>query len=276
MYRRGNTQTNPYHPDIHIFLIIIPFISAFNYYLTYSNIQLNGFLLLTFSIDTVQGYLAWLGVRYFILFLDKKKPYQEGPLQRIVLQLISTSAIGLVIISLLTELVSWLAKGEAAPLHFYTRDLFIIGIWFFVVNGIYIGLHYYHQWRRSEVQRKEESRIKSEGFIVKHGKKDIKLSFTDLVGFYVDDNYVVACDTSGKKYYLDQSQSLNSVEKTVPGELFFRLNRQYILHRQLITGFRRAENGKIQVLLIDTSAFPPEIPVSRTKAPVFKEWFKPD
>ncbi len=59
-----------YHPDIRIFLVAIPLISAFNYYLTYPNIHFNGYLLLTFTIDTLQGYLAWWAVRSIILKLD--------------------------------------------------------------------------------------------------------------------------------------------------------------------------------------------------------------
>ncbi len=30
-------KPNPYHPDVALFLVLIPFISAFDYYLTYSN-----------------------------------------------------------------------------------------------------------------------------------------------------------------------------------------------------------------------------------------------
>ncbi|MDZ7647838.1 MAG: hypothetical protein U5K54_12005 [Cytophagales bacterium] len=63
---------NPYHPDVALFLILIPFISAFNYYLTYTNIQLSWFLLLTFTIDTVQGYCAWWGCAG-IHFLSRQK-----------------------------------------------------------------------------------------------------------------------------------------------------------------------------------------------------------
>ncbi|MBK8657041.1 MAG: hypothetical protein IPN20_24760 [Haliscomenobacter sp.] len=51
-------KNNPYHPDIAIFLVLIPFVSAFNYYLTYTNIRWNGFLALTYTVDTVQGYAA--------------------------------------------------------------------------------------------------------------------------------------------------------------------------------------------------------------------------
>jgi len=162
-----------YYPDIPLFLILIPLISAFNYYLTYSNIKFNGFLLLTFSIDTVQGYLAWWAVRVFIIFLDKKIPYEEVPLRkRISIQLISTTIIGLFVISILTELVSWIARNKPAPLHFYTRDLVIISIWFFVINGIYVGLYYYRLWQKSEHQRKEENRITTTHLVVKQGREN--------------------------------------------------------------------------------------------------------
>ncbi len=160
--KRTSTE-NSYYPDVALFLIVIPFISAINYYLTYSNIRLSWFLLLTFSIDTVQGYIAWWCCRAFILFLDKKWAYEKSGVSRIAIQLIGTLIIGLIIISLLTELVSWIAKGKPAPLHFYSVDLFIIGIWFFVVNGVYVGLYYFNLWKKVEQQREEEKRVKVEG-----------------------------------------------------------------------------------------------------------------
>lgn len=264
---------NPYHPDVAIFLILIPFISAFNYYLTYTNIQLNGFLLLTFTIDTVQGYCAWWGVRTFILFLDKKLPYEKGLIRRIAFQLVSTLIIGLFIISILTEVVSLIAKGKPAPLNFYTIDLFIISIWFFVINGIYLGLHFYRLYQESEARRQRENQSKPDGIFVRQGKQDIRLMHDELEGFYVDEDYAVASQLGGKKFYL--TQSLDKIEKTLPPGFFFRLNRQYIVHRQIISGFKRADNGKILVMLQKTTNFPPEIPVSRLRAPSFKGWFQP-
>jgi hypothetical protein len=269
-----SNHTNPYQPDIALFLVIIPFISAINYYLTYTNIHLNGFLVLTFSIDTAQGYLAWWAVRSLILFLDKKWPYEKGPLKRIIFQIISTTFMGLAIISVLTELVSWLAKGKPAPLSFYAIDLFIIGIWFFVMNGIYIGLHYYNEWQRSEEKRREESLLKSGGIMVKQGKTDILLRFEELAGLFMEDDYVAATTLTGQKFFL--GESLDKMEKKLPTLFFFRLNRQFIVHRQLVTGFRRTGNGKILVLLNKNQNIPAEIPVSRTKAVAFKPWFRPE
>jgi len=267
-------KTNPYQPDVGIFLILIPFISAFNYYLTYSSIQLSWFLLLTFSIDTIQGYMAWWGVRALMFYLDRRMPYENGIRNRILIQLMTTTIIGLAIISFLTELTSWIAKGKPAPLDFYTVDLFIISIWFFVINGIYIGLRYYNLWKASEERRVNEHKVKSDGLIVRQGKQDLKLNFEELAGFYVDSEYAIACHLTGKKYYMDQS--LDKLEKSLPATIFFRLNRQFILHRQMISGFRRLENGKIAVQPNQHECFPSEILVSRTKAPSFKSWFRPD
>jgi len=268
-----HSRKNPYHPDVAIFLILIPFISAINYYLTYENIRLNGFLLLTFIIDTLQGYCGWWGARTLIFYLDKKLPFEENPGKRIALQLIGTTLIGLFIISSLTELVSLVARGKMAPPEFYLFDLFIIGIWFFVVNGIYLGLYFYSRYLESEAHRLREKQIKTEGLFVKQGKQEIRLDYQNLEGLFVDGDYAVASQPDGKKFYL--TQSLDKIEKLLPEEFFFRLSRQHLIHRQFVTGFKRAENGKILVQLKASSNFPSEVAVSRLRAPAFKSWFQP-
>lgn len=267
------TSASYYHPDITIFLLAIPCISAINYYLTYSNIRFNWFLLLTFTLDTVQGYMAWWAVRALIIKMDQWIPYSKGLIKRICLQVLLTTLLGLAIISILTEITSLIAKGKFAPLNFYTIDLFIIGIWFFAINAVYIGLHYYHQWKDFEQKLLDEKRAIHSGLLVKSGKKELKVNFPDFLGFYVDNEYTVGCTLSGETHYLDDS--LEKLYQKLPEEHFFRLSRQYIIHRNLISGFKRAENGKLLVLLKDTEAFPEEVTVSRTKAPAFKEWFRP-
>jgi DNA-binding LytR/AlgR family response regulator len=259
-----------YH-DIKFFLIAIAFISAFNYYLTYSNIKLNWFLVLTYSIDTVQGWAAWWTVRSIIIYLDKKLPYEQQPLKRIFIQVMITTIAGLLVIILLTELVSLIARGRTVPLSFYLFDIFIFIIWFLVINGIYIGMHYYAEWKQSETERLEEKKIRAGGFTVKHGNQNLLLAFDDILGFYSEDGYTVLLTFQNKKYIPDRS--LDKIESALPGELFFRLNRQYIVHRKAVTGFKRMEYGKIDVLVNAPANFPNAIPVSRTKAAGFKNWF---
>lgn len=76
-------KTTKYN-DVKFFLIAIAFISAFNYYITYSNIKFNWFLILTYIIDTVQGWLAWWALRSIVIYLDKKLPYTQNTVKRIV------------------------------------------------------------------------------------------------------------------------------------------------------------------------------------------------
>jgi hypothetical protein len=268
------SHINTKYKDVKLFLWLIPAINVINYYLTYSLSQPFWRLLLTFTIDTVMGYIAWLIGRAIIFSLDKKISYETAPLKRIAIQIILTLFAGMGSIILLTELVNWLATSKPVPVSFYKEDVFIISIWFFVVNGIYIGFHYYGQWQHAEEKLKEERKIKTGGFKVSTAKKDMLFSFEEIGGFYVDGDYSVAVTAEQKKYFLDFS--LDKVEKTLPAIYFFRLNRQYIIHRQLIAGFEKSENGKINVLLKTTEHLPQSIAVSRTKAPEFKLWFIPD
>src|SRR4249920_1004202 len=106
------TGSNKYK-DVKFFLITIAFISAFNYYLTWNNIHFGWFLLLTYTIDTVEGWLAWWAVRSLVILLDEKMPYSPHPLKRILIQLVVTTAAGLFVIISLTELVSWIVRGHS-------------------------------------------------------------------------------------------------------------------------------------------------------------------
>jgi len=270
--------TNPisrrafYHPDLWVFLIAIPFISAFNYYLTYSNIQFNSFLLLRFTIDTLQGYAAWLLVRWIIFYLDQKIPYRPNFLRRIIIQLLSTTLAGLVFLALSTELLSILIKGETAPLHFYTKDLVIISIWFFVINGYYVGMFFYRQWESAETE-KQSLKPEMDGFPVRTGNQLLLVKFSEIDLFLVEKDYVQLISSTGKNYLLDLS--LDKIEQKLSPIDFFRVNRQYMVSRQIVTGFKRLENGKLLVQVKCDIKSLQELTVSRTKAPAFKSWFLP-
>ncbi|HTQ66636.1 MAG TPA: LytTR family DNA-binding domain-containing protein [Puia sp.] len=260
------------YKDILLFLVLIPCINTLNYYLTYKNIQFNGHTALTFIIDTIQGYLAWMVIRSIILLLDKKLPYSPKPLKRIIIQLLLTSFAGLAVIIITTEIINWTVKDTPVPLSFYQFDIFIFIIWFFVLNGIYVGWYYYIRWNDSEKMRQEEKKIRQDGFAIRSGKQNLNLSFSEIAGIYVEGDYAILVTTNNKKHLLDQS--LDRVEKLLPSELFFRVNRQFILHRNKISGYEREENGKLNIMITSSGLLPQTTLMSRTKAPAFKIWFQ--
>lgn len=260
-----------YRPDVLIFLVLIPLISAFNYYLTYPNIQWNSFLFLTFAIDTTQGYLAWLIVRKIIFWLDRIMPFGPKPTKRILIQLAITTFAGLSFIVLTTEMVSWIAKGRPAIPEFYTMDVFIIGIWFLVINGIYIGLFYYHTIQEIQ-QVKTHIQREFMGIQVKLGNQELLISGSEIAALKIDEEYVLLFTILGKKYFLDES--LDYWEKNLPESDFFRLNRQTIIHRQILIGFKKLNHGKLEAQIDSRFNFKLELGISRAKAPSFRSWFR--
>ncbi|NOT76798.1 MAG: LytTR family transcriptional regulator [Cyclobacteriaceae bacterium] len=258
--------------DIIVFAILIPFINLFNYYLTYNNITFSLRTFLTFTIDTLEGFVAWAVIHVIILYLDKKIPYAGNVLKRIIIQLISTVAAAILSVIVLTFTINYFASDNPLPAGFFLYDIFIISVWFVVINGIYIAIYFYREWQWAENKRQEDNKIKASGFRVKTGKQDLLLSFEEIEGFWVQDEYVSCCTISGKKYVLDQS--IDKLEKILPLSFFFRLNRQFMVHRNSVAGFERSENGKLNILLKPSQFLPPVINVSRTKAADFKEWFQ--
>lgn len=267
-----DSKSNPYQPDILIFLLSIPFISAVNYYLTYKNVQLNSWLLITYTIDTTQGYLAWWACRKFIFYLDAHWSYEKGKTLRIIVQFFGVFIIGIFLIVASTELISWIVKGRPAIPSFYAFDIIIISIWFFFINVTYVGLYYYNKLNLTHLNYQLKQRQLIDGILVRTGKLDIKVAYSEIESLYVDGEYAILIDSSKKKYYIDLS--LDKLETNLPEQLFFRINRQCILHRNSILGFKRETNGKLTVTPKSNVEFPFDLTISRLKAPAFKRWFQ--
>jgi DNA-binding LytR/AlgR family response regulator len=257
---------------VKFFLILIPLINVFNYYLTYNNIALNWRTLLTFTLDTLEGYAAWAAVHFIIVYLDKRLPFTENVIKRLIIQIVTTLFTGMLIIIGLTVIIHYSTSREPIPRSFFTYDVFIISVWFLVINGIYIAMHFYREWRTAEYKRMEENKIKIGGIKVRSGKQEFLLNYDEVAGFMVDGEYILCFTMASKKFLLDQS--MDKLEKLLPGSWFFRLNRQFLLHRQIISGFEKAENGKLNILIKFTPIASP-IKVSRTRASTFKNWFQP-
>lgn len=260
--------------DKKLFLWLIPLINIINYYLTYNTFNNLWVLFTTFSIDTIQGYIAWFFVRKIIIWLDGKVPFEVNTVKRILIQITLTLVAGITTLILLTELINWLVSPYPVPRSFYTKDLPIISIWFFAVNSIYIGMHYYQKWQETEKLLQEDRKIIIEGFKVSTPKKELVFPFDQINGFYIDGDYSMMVTFDKKKHFLDFS--LDKVEKNLPLASFLRLNRQYIIHRRLIIGFEKGENGKINVFIKDSELLPSVIQVSRLKASEFKSWYLPE
>lgn len=265
-------ESKSHTSEIKLFLVLIPLINVFNYYLTYNNISFSWRTLVTFSIDTLEGYAAWAAVHFIILYLDQRLPFQENVLKRLIVQIIITLSTGMFIIIGLTVIIHYAFTDGPMPVSFFSYDIFIISVWFLVINGIYIAIHFYSEWRISESKRVEENKIKKGGLNVKSGKQEFFLNYSEIAGFGVDGDYIICYTIDNKKFLLDQS--MDKLEKFLPTSSFFRLNRQTLIHRQIVSGFKKDVNGKLNILIKSLSAISSPLNVSRTRASSFKTWFQ--
>ena len=68
---------------------------------------------------------------------------------------------------------------------------------------------------------------------------------------------------------------LNELEEKINDQLFFRVNRQIIIHKNAVEQIEKVENGKLRIRLkasIENDAVA-EINISRYKRKAFMNWF---
>lgn len=256
--------------DVLLFLVLIPIINTINYHLTYATIRWDWYTYATYSIDTITGYIAWGLIKRTILWMDKAMPYEKALIKRLLLQLLITNLVAQGFIILATESINALFGDGPLPTGFYTYNLFIFFIWILVINGIYVGFYLYDQWLLAQSLREKDKKLRSKGFSVALGNSTRHIAFDQIAVFYVEDRATFLRTKIGEQFVLDDS--LNKILPVLPAEVFFRLNRKYIVHREQIKGYRKEINGKLLVEFDSGTSINTSI-VSRTTAPEFKKWF---
>lgn len=106
--------------------------------------------------------------------------------------------------------------------------------------------------------------------IAREGNTYIPLRAKQIAVFCSLKKEVIAIDFSGKRFHIDQS--LTDIETSVEGNIFFRVNRNIILHFEAIRLFRVVEFGKIVVDLVQPDWLEEEVHISQYRAPRFREW----
>ena len=115
-----------------------------------------------------------------------------------------------------------------------------------------------------QMQYRKRSRL-----LVKKGVEHVSLPCTDLVLCYTENKLVYVVDKCGKKYLSDKN--LGELEQELDAELFFRVNRQYIVNINFIRSFKAYERVKLQVELT-LPELQHVVIVSQETAPEYRKW----
>ena len=113
------------------------------------------------------------------------------------------------------------------------------------------------------------SSLYKEKFIVNMRNQWIPVNTSDIACFMRENlNYLYTF--SGEKYILDYT-TLEEIEELLDPRLFYRANRQFIIHIDAIQSVKPHDNQKLSVHFRPPLKF--EADISREKAPAFKKWF---
>jgi DNA-binding LytR/AlgR family response regulator len=108
-----------------------------------------------------------------------------------------------------------------------------------------------------------------EKFVVKVRNNWLPVLTKDIACFYRENlNYLLTF--SGEKYILDFT-TLDEIEELLDPKIYYRANRQSIIHIDAIQAIKPQENQKLVITL--KAPLKLEQDISREKAPGFKKWF---
>ena len=138
-----------------------------------------------------------------------------------------------------------------------------------LVSFIFIGL-----WYAQDIYNLYKLSIKDAEITIESGSKMTKLTYENIACFYSENKIVYTVQNNGTTISTDFT--LNELEEKINNQLFFRANRQIIIHKDAVDQIEKIENGKLRIRLkasIENDAIA-EINISRYKRKAFMNWFQ--
>lgn len=106
-----------------------------------------------------------------------------------------------------------------------------------------------------------------ERFLTLHRNTLVPVSQNDIAFFHKEE--LIYLQTMGNEKFISEHHTLDEVETLLDPAVFFRVNRQYIIHIQSVGRIKTTHKG----LTVQLKApFNTEIDISREKAAAFKSW----
>lgn len=105
-------------------------------------------------------------------------------------------------------------------------------------------------------------------FFVKSGNQIYSIPTEEVAFFYTEDLSTLLVTTNRKRFVINFS--LDQLEELLDPSLFFRINRQFLIHQQTIDSMEALGKGRIQLKLKHANFS--ALLVSRGRTPEFKEW----
>jgi two-component system response regulator LytT len=105
-------------------------------------------------------------------------------------------------------------------------------------------------------------------FIVHSGEKIISIQTSDIGYFFAQQRYVILFTKNNEQYIIDYT--LDKLDQVLDPEMFFRINRQFIISFDVIKNMAPYAKGRIKIETEPTAK--EDVIVSIDRASRFKDW----
>lgn len=114
----------------------------------------------------------------------------------------------------------------------------------------------------------EDPGSRRQRIVVRKAAEFIAVPHEEIAYLFTDQKVVFLVDAKGQKYLADGT--LGEIESTLDPQVFFRVNRQFVVRVSAVVKYRPLEKGRLKVELTPpTSA---EVVVSQENSGEFKKW----
>ncbi|MGS2727543.1 LytR/AlgR family response regulator transcription factor [Psychroserpens sp. BH13MA-6] len=206
------------------------------------------------------GIIAELNFKFY------KKKYFSKKVEIVSISKYMLSTLGYITIMYipLGIVFNKIAGGET-EFYYLLIGLIITLLLSFILIGLAYCLDIYNLYKLS---------LKDHEITIQSGSKMTKLTYENIAFFFSENKIVYAVQNDGTT--ITTNFTLNELEEKINDQLFFRVNRQIIIHKEALDHVEKIENGKLQVRLKtsienDTIA---KINISRYKRKEFMDWFQ--
>ncbi|SEB87422.1 LytTr DNA-binding domain-containing protein [Tenacibaculum sp. MAR_2009_124] len=197
-------------------------------------------------------------------FYKKKYFSKKVEITAIVWFMVSTLGYITIMYIPINIIIDKVADGQTV-FYYLLIGLLITLLLCFILVGLLYAQDIYNLYKLS---------IRDAEITIDNGAKMTKLTYDNIACFYSENKIVYTVQNNGR--ILNTDFTLNELEEKINDQLFFRANRQIIIHKDSVDLIEKIENGKLCIQLKafikkDTVA---KINISRYKRKAFMDWYQ--
>ena len=206
------------------------------------------------------GIIAELNFKFY------KKKYFSKKIEIVSISRYMLSTLGYITVMYipLGIVLNKIAGGET-EFYYLLVGLLITLLLSFILIGLAYCLDIHNLYKLS---------IKDYEITIQSGAKITKLTYENITCFFSENKIVYTVQNDDTT--ITTNFTLNELEEKINDQLFFRVNRQIIIHKNAVDHFEKIENGKLRIRLktsIENDTIS-KINISRYKRKEFMDWFQ--